>query len=187
MKKYILYSLAMLLFGFSLSPLWLVVLSVWLSVGFYIKIKKLDEPLSGLEQKTFNYILLGYPFVETFLKFMIEKNVIPYSWFWLNRLEHIIFSMVIGILLLPFLKKTLSKLNMWEGLLYFVGIVVLIGNLNEFFEYGIRMFITNITNKTVLSAFYWDTIYDLAINVLGAVLGFILVKIIENKKSEKKR
>ncbi len=184
MTLFFIYSVCVLAFGFTLSYLWVFILSIWLIIGFYIKKTKKDQQLSSKEQKMFNYVFYIYPLIETFLKFMIEKNVIAYSWFWLNRLEHIIFSMVLGILLLPLIKKTFAKLNTFEALLYFVGLVIFIGNVNEFLEYAIRIYVTQITNNVILSAYYWDTIYDLGINLIGALLGFIIVKSIQIKNRE---
>jgi len=104
---------------------------------------------------------------------MIEKNVIPYSWFWLNRLEHFSWALAVVILFLPLYRDVWNILNWWQNLIFVIGLICILGNLNEFLEYFLRM---RSQNYRALAAYYWDTIYDMMINIVGGFVGFVVLR-----------
>ena len=112
---------------------------------------------------------LAFPVWEFGLKYMITRDVIAYSWFWLNRLEHLGWMASSLMLLLPACRQ------IWElpwpfALLFMLGLGGLIGNLNEFFEYALRLN----WNTAGKSVWYSDTILDMLTNVPGALLAFLV-------------
>ena len=178
----LLYSLAMIIWGYFIFPLWSVMLIVWFAVATYAVAKHLDVRLDERQRSTYWLIIYLYPLIESIIKYMINGNVIAYSWFWLNRLEHFAWAVAMGLLLIPFLSPSLRKLSLPFQLLLYVGAVVIIGNLNEFFEYAIRIYIGMFGNQAKMAAFYWDTIYDLVINMLGSAFSFYLYSIFFTEK-----
>lgn len=153
-------------------PIMSVMLICWFSIAAFVKVKNFDKRLSRSERKLFFITIILYPIIETVIKYLLVNDIIPYSWFWINRVEHFLSAIAIEILFYPFLKPTLSKLNKIESFIFIVCVVVFIGNLNEFFEYLIR----HILNTYRLDFYYWDTIYDMVMNILGAALGFCILK-----------
>ena len=107
---------------------------------------------------------------------MIEKNNLLDSWFWLNRLEHFCWAMALVIIFLPIFSDIWKGLSWWQNLLLVVSFVCLIGNLNEFLEYFIRLLL-NKKNQLQLAVYYWDTIYDMMMNIVGGFGGFVVMRL----------
>ena len=148
--------------------------------------KGLDKKLSQRERNLWFIIVILYPILEAIIKYYLTFNVIPYSWSWINRIEHILSAIAIQIMFLPFFISTLKKLNLVERFLLLLCFTVFIGNLNEFQEYLIRLKL-GLTGKNYFSAYYWDTIYDMAMNVLGGVIGFGVITSLDLKRIVKDR
>ncbi|MBU0975849.1 MAG: hypothetical protein ABIE03_04170 [Patescibacteria group bacterium] len=116
-----------------------VLLIIW-TLGFILaKKQKLFRKLSSAEQGFYNFVIICFPLFEIIIKFLIMKNIIPGSWFWLNRLEHFLSAIGIQTLFYPFVKSTLVKLNKTERYIFITAFTVLIGNFNEFAEFTIRI------------------------------------------------
>jgi hypothetical protein len=154
-----------------LYPTWGLMLGVWFGLVFFIIYKKLVLPLPRWQQLVFLLNASLYPLLETCIKIMINENVIPYSWFWLNRLEHGLFSFCLTILVLPLFWKEHQSFSVWKQGCMVVGIVIIIGNLNEFLEYLVRI-VSGLTTSDRFAVYYWDTIYDLMLNLMGSVIAF---------------
>lgn len=167
------YYLVLIGCGVMLFPLWGVLLSAWASITLFIVVNKLTQSLSTRQIKLFWIIAIGYPLVETFIKFLILQEAVDISYLVLNILEHSGFSFSLAILLFPLLKPWLTKLPYLAQLLFVLGIVVILGNFNEFLEYFIRVIIPLKKNFDV---YYADTIRDLIMNMIGAVLGFATLR-----------
>jgi hypothetical protein len=182
MIPFLIFSIPLLVFGYWLSPLWFIMLFVWVSMTVFIKMKRYNVELSLYERNAFEYTIYLYPLIETILKFMIVKDIIPYSWFILNRIEHFSWAFVMGILILPLLKNKLKTKDIVLQGLVFIGLVIIIGNINEFFEYFIRIFIIKPDDYYRISLYYSDTIIDLIVNVFGAIAGYCFILFL-NKKS----
>lgn len=157
-------------------------LFIWFSLALWIKYKNIDKNLTTSEYNLFLATIYLYPFLETVLKYMITEDVIPYSWSLLNRIEHFSWSFATGILIYPLLKPVLHKLSLLPALLYFVGIITMIGNCNEFFEFLVRYIENHLSDPARQAIYYWDTIFDLGINILGAAASFSLLQRFRKKK-----
>jgi hypothetical protein len=160
--------------GYFVFPMMSVLFSVWIGAFLIARWKGLYDKLNSKEKIYYTLVIFLYPFFELIIKYMLANDVIPYSWNWLNRIEHFIAAIGIQVLFYPFLRPTLLKLNAKESFLFLVFTCSFIGVLNEFLEYGIRIYY-HLTDTTQFSYYYWDTIYDMAINVIGATVGFFLL------------
>ncbi|MBN2015653.1 hypothetical protein JW766_02370 [Candidatus Dojkabacteria bacterium] len=170
----LLFIASFILAGYTIFPTMSLLLIIWFGLFFLARHRKLDRKLNKKEAKFYYIVIFTYPLLEGIIKLLIVQNIIPGSWFWLNRVEHFLSAIAIEALFYPLLKPTILKLNQKEAFIFVVSTVVLIGNFNEFFEYAIRLQL-KLTDAARFSAYYWDTIYDMAINILGASTGFLLL------------
>ena len=175
----LIYAACLTISAYFIFPMLSVLLLVWFGIFFMIKLKKSDEILSNPQKIIFTAVSILYPLCEFVIKYCIIADIFSGSWFALNRAEHFLFSAAITILIYPLLKPILKKLNTKEAILFTVGIVTIIGNLNELFEYMIRITF-NLTDTLHFAAYYRDTIYDIATNIVGAFIGFLCIKILPN-------
>ena len=83
--------------------------------------------------------------------------------------------MALAIIFLSIFSNIWNRLSWWQNLLLVVSFVCLIGNLNEFLEYFIRLFLHK-KNQFKLAVYYWDTIYDM-MNIVGGFGGFVAMKL----------
>ena len=75
-----------ILFSFTIFSNWVGMVFIWFGLFFTFRFTNLESTLSAKEHQLYLSTVLVYPLVETWIKWMIEKNDLPYSWFWLNRL-----------------------------------------------------------------------------------------------------
>ncbi|WP_407571267.1 hypothetical protein [Deinococcus altitudinis] len=160
-------ALALLAYQLSFPPFHTVVMVAWtlLALCTYASARAAPWPY----QRVWWTALVGFPVWEYALKFMIIRDVIPYSWFWLNRLEHLGWMASLLLLLTPACRR-IWLLPSPFPLLFVLGLGGLIGNLNEFFEYALRL----IWHTAGGSVWYSDTLLDMMTNVPGALLAFLI-------------
>lgn len=173
---WILFASSTILFSLTVFSNWVLLGCIWFAVFFIFKFSKLEAKLSNSERRLYLTTALVFPIVETWLNWMIQKNIVPYSWFWLNRLEHLCSSVGVTIILLPIYINIWHSLKWWQSLVFILGLVCLIGNLNEFFEYFLRVCCKAI-NYGKFAVYYSDTIYDMGVNLIGGLIGFLIVKL----------
>lgn len=155
---------------------WVLLGCIWFAAFFVFRFSKLETKLSSSEHQLYLTTAFVFPLIETWLTWMIQRNVISYSWFWLNRLEHFFSSVGVVIILLPIYINIWYSLKWWQNLIFILGLICLIGNLNEFFEYFLRVCCKPI-NYSRLGIYYPDTIYDMSVNLIGGLVGFLIVKL----------
>lgn len=146
---------------------------IWFSLFFTFRFTHLESKLSYQEHNIYLNTALLYPLLETLVKWMIVKDIIPNSWFLLNRIEHFSWAVAIVIIFLPILTDMYKSLTLWQNLIVTLGFICLVGNLNEFLEYLIRLQL-NLTNTNRFAAYYPDTIYDMMMNITGGFTGFLI-------------
>ena len=172
---------------------------IWFGLFFTFRFTQLEFKLPNREHKIYLTTVLLYPLVETTIKWMIVRDVIPcleklggrrglpasknpptfrYSWFLLNRIEHFSWAVAVVIIFLPILIDIYNSLNLWQNLLVTLSFICFLGNLNEFLEYLIRLQL-NLTTPKRFAAYYPDTIYDMMMNMIGGFTGFLIC---DNKK-----
>ncbi len=166
-----------LIISFSLTVFsnWVLLGCIWFAVFFIFRLSNLEKNLSISEYRLYIVTAFVLPIIETWLTWMIQKNIIPYSWFWLNRLEHFCSAIGVSIILLPIYVNIWHSLKWWQNLIFVLGLICWIGNLNEFFEFSLRCFQPISNSKFAL--YYSDTIYDMSVNLIGGLVGFLIVKL----------
>lgn len=146
---------------------------IWFGLFFTFRFTELESKLPYREHNIYLTTVLLYPLIETTVKWMIVKDVIPNSWFLLNRIEHFSWAVAVVIIFLPILIDIYNSLNLWHSLIITLGFICFLGNLNEFLEYLIRLQL-NLTNTKRFAAYYPDTIYDMMMNIIGGFTGFLI-------------
>lgn len=173
---WIIFASVIILFSLTVFSNWVLLGCIWFAVFFIFRFSKIETNLSTSEHRLYLLTAFVFPIIETSLTWMIQKNIIPYSWFWLNRAEHFFSAIGVTIILLPIYINTWYKLNWWQNLVFTLGLVCLIGNLNEFFEYFLRACCKPI-NYGKFAVYYPDTIYDMGANFIGGLVGFLVIKL----------
>lgn len=173
-KLIIFYASIITVLSFLIYPFLVVLMSIWFYLVIYIFKRNLDRQLLNVIKKIIHYIALAYPLVELGLKFLIIRNVVPYSWSFLNRGEHFMWAFSLTILIYPILYKTHIKLRKSEWLIFSIGLVTIVGVGNELFEYVARLKM-GFTDIEHFSVYYNDTIWDLFINFLGSITGSVIL------------
>ena len=84
--------------------------------------------------------------------------------------------MALVIIFLPIFSNIWKQLSCWQNLIFVVSFVGLLGNLKEFLEYFIRLLL-NKKNHLQLAVYYWDTIYDMMMNIVGGFGGFVAIRL----------
>ena len=171
-----LFATLIIVFSITVFSNWVLLGCIWFAVFFAFRFSNLEQKLSSSEHRLYLATVFVFPIVETWLTWMIQKNIIPNSWFWLNRLEHFSSAVGISIILLPIYIDTWHRIKWWQSLVFILGSVCLIGNLNEFFEFFLRVCCQPINDEKFI-VYYPDTIYDMGINLIGAYVGFLIVKL----------
>ncbi|MGC9517335.1 MAG: hypothetical protein ACP5C3_06540 [Methanomicrobiales archaeon] len=86
----------------------------------------------------------------------------------------------VGVVLLPFINDTIKKLNFKEQIIVFIPLVSFICLCYELVGYYLFYIY-----KPYLSLLYQDTIHDLSMNILGAIIAFIILLGLNIKKGQK--
>jgi hypothetical protein len=165
-----------ILFSLTVFSNWVILGSIWFAVFFIFRFSKLEAKLSSSAHNLYLVTVFLFPIVETWTTWMIQENIIPYSWFWLNRLEHFSSAVGVTIILLPIYINIWYHLKWWQNLIFILGLICLIGNLNEFFEFFLRVCCKHV-KRSSLAVYYADTIYDMGANLVGGFVGFLIIKL----------
>jgi glycopeptide antibiotics resistance protein len=162
-------------FSFSLFFGWGLMVGVFYLLFFLFRFTGLEAQLKPHEHRLYLIAYLLYAPLETAVQWMGQRGSLPKGAIWINRIEHFSWAAVLTIFFLPILAPIWKRLNGWQNLLFILSFVCFLGNLNEFLE-----FITRIQHSTLdpvqFSAFYSDTIYDMLMNLLGGLLGLVILK-----------
>lgn len=169
------YASLIILFTFTIFSNWLVLSCVWFGVFFLFRFLNLEAKLTNKEHQLYLKTMFIYPLIETLITWTIKKDIVPYSWHVLNRLEHFGTSVALVIILLPVFTEVWASLKWWQSLVFIIGLVCLIGNVNEFFEYSLRACCKTYSDIKY-AVYYWDTIYDMVMNIAGGLVGFLIIR-----------
>lgn len=152
-------------------------ISVWI-LGWFVaaRIIAAGGRLNGMEnsqQRLFIRVVMWYPVLELILSSLVIFNIFPYTWYLLNRIEHSVLIIALMVLVQPVLYPYLKGKSAIVVFLSLAGFTLLFGICNELFEFVIRIFGNGLREKYV-TGYYWDSIYDLAYNIVGLILGYVL-------------
>jgi hypothetical protein len=172
------YATGLTLFSCSLFFGWGLMVGVFYLLFFLFRFTGLETQLTTYEHRLYLLGYLLYAPLETTVQWMGQNALLPKGAIWINRLEHFSWAAVLTIFFLPILAPIWKRLNLWQNFLFILSFVCLLGNLNEFLE-----FVTRIQHSALdpvqFSAFYSDTIYDMTMNLLGGLFGFLILQSIE--------
>lgn len=171
-RWFFIYFSTLIFTGYFLVKLWPLFLIVWAGIAMFWSISGKIKILSETEYKIYSYSLYIYPLIGTLIKLYIFLDIIPYTYFWVNRIEHSLWAFALVILYLPFWKKLSTFTTSLGMIILIVGFVSLLGNMVEFVEYLVRL-LSNLSYK--YSLYYPDTIYDMFSNIAGAGIGALLI------------
>lgn len=186
---WIVLTVGLVLFAFSLFFGWGLMVGTLFLLFWIFRWAGWEAKLSLRHRWLYLMTLLIYPIAETSVQWLGINGLIPKDFTWVNRLEHMCWAIALTLLFAPLISQIWQRLNRWQNLLFIVGFVCFLGNLNEFFEYIQRVQNSPI-NQAVFARYYVDTIYDMLMNLLGSLIGFVFLSWFdrsENKLPEGKQ
>jgi hypothetical protein len=165
------YSTALTLFAYNFFFQWGLMITALCGIFWFFRLTRLEANLTPPQQLRYWLTVALYPPIETAVLVVKIRGYLPLDADWTNRLEHMCWAASLTIFFLPILAPIWQQLKPWQNLIFLVGFVCLLGNLNEFLEFALRIKTQPIDVPT-FARFYSDTIYDMTMNVIGSFLGF---------------
>lgn len=179
------FSVSLTLFSFNLFFAWGLMVGTLYGLFFLFRFTRLESTLSSREHPLYLTAILLYPPAETLVQWLGINGFIPRDFTLINRLEHFCWAMVLTLFFLPFISGIWQRLNHWQNLVFVIAFACLLGNINEFLEFFLRIQASPI-DQARFAAFYSDTIYDMMMNLLGSVAGFAILYSIQPKNTDLK-
>ena len=149
-----------LITGFLFSYLWVAQIVLWVllsAIIYYLYFRKESKHLQGWFFRVFGFYLI----FESILKILLSST--ENTWVLINTLEHFIWSLYFAALIYYPLFLAIPNSSKLTKSLVLISVVSLVGVMNEQLEYILRSF-SGLSN----SAYYFDTIRDVTMNMLGA-------------------
>ncbi len=172
-----LYFAVLVLFSFFIFSNWTFMLFVWLILIVIFEKKAATMPQSY--RKTFAIVVYLYPLIASIIKFMVVNNTIPYSWFWLNRLEHLTWSFSMTVILCPLVYQAIKLIKSKYLFILLACITIVLGNIIEIIEFCLRQNMSD----TYMGLYYGDTMLDIIMNFTGSIIAAIFLYFSLKKKS----
>jgi hypothetical protein len=172
---WIVFTVCLVSVGFNLFFGWGLMIGVLCFFFWLFRIFGWEAKLTNSQRWIYLMTILIYPIAETILLFLRMRGSLPPDFDLINRLEHCCWATALCIMFLPFISGVWQQLNPWQNLIFIVGFVCLLGNLNEFLEYLFRTQRPPF-NDGLFARFYIDTIYDMTMNIIGSLIGFSILK-----------
>jgi hypothetical protein len=152
-----------------LYVVWVAVLLFWFGgVAFQYR-KGVPELPTGL-RVWHRACVLGFPIATTFVKWHLFVNDLGSDVGIGNRVQHFSWALCTVGLFAPMLRRWMTDREVLQKILIAVGFVSMLGNLNEIAEWrrgGMQ---------------YGDTIKDLTMNILGSVLGGLIIVALDRRE-----
>ncbi len=171
---WLLYATSLTLFSFSLFFQWGLMVGTLFVIFFFFRFTRMEKILSLQEHRIYLLVVLLYPPAETAVQVLQINKLIPADFTWTNRLEHFCWAIALSFFFLPLIAGVWKRLNGWQNLIFIAGFVCLLGNINEFLEYVLRIQ-TDVIDQKLFAYFYTDTILDMFMNLLGSLVSFALL------------
>jgi hypothetical protein len=151
-------------------------------IFWLFRLTGIEKTLSDREQTIYLWTIFVYPLLEGAVLWIRIKGFMPIDFDWVNRLEHFCWAIALTFFFLPLISRIWKRLCRWQNLLFVVGFVCLLGNLNEFLEFIVRIQKAPI-DPVVFANFYTDTILDMTMNLCGSIVSFLLLSKVFAKSS----
>jgi hypothetical protein len=182
----LIFSISLTVFSFNLFFAWGLMVGTLYSLFFIFRFTRLESALSSREHQLYLTAILLYPPAETLLQWLAINDFISRDFTLINRLEHFCWATMLVLFFLPFISGVWQRLNRWQSLVFIMGFTCLLGNINEFLEFFLRIQVNPI-DQAQFAAFYSDTIYDMMMNLLGSIAGFGILYRIQPRSPEPNR
>lgn len=155
--------------------------------------QKADNKRTTIQIVKEHIVILAYiyPIQEFIIKIFLFRNLIPFSYWWLNRIEHALFSGAITFLIFIISDTLVSNrptqllnhhvdcsvkartlIDFFVTSTITISLVNLLGILNEILEYIIRCY-----TQPTLNIDYTDTMNDIVTNLIASIIAIIITKI----------
>jgi hypothetical protein len=171
------YSVGLCVYSFSLFLQWGLMMVALFALFWCFRFTQLEATLHPKAQCYYWWAVAAYPPLQTAVLLWKRSGNFAQDFDWVNRLEHGCWAIALAFFFLPLIAGLWQRLNPWQNLLMMASFVCLLGNLNEFLEYLFRLPATP-ENQALFAAFYSDSIYDMAMNLLGGVISFGLLRLV---------
>jgi hypothetical protein len=171
---WLIYAIGLTLFSFSLFFQWGLMVGTLFAIFFCFRLTRLETTLSDREHRFYLLAILLYPPAETTVQWLQIRGLMPHDFALTNRLEHFCWAIALTLFFLPLIAGIWKRLNRWQNLIFVAGFVCLLGNLNEFLEYLLRIKDAPV-DYVLFSRYYSDTILDMTMNLLGSLVSFALL------------
>jgi hypothetical protein len=148
------------------------ILVAWILVFLATLVTGKLGALNKNELKVYLLIIFGYPIIALLLKYFILTNIINRAWYYFNWVEHLAASFAMPFLFYPWLKPYWKSQPALVLIISVVGLVCILGNMNELTEFYLR-YIDNdsLNHRDILE----DSMFDLVINFIGGLLASIAI------------
>jgi hypothetical protein len=172
----VLEALVLMVFGaWQVFPAWAFILINWFVLALLIergtKLGRL--PTLPRPAKALHYLsMFAFPAIATLWKYIqrvreLDDGGIP------NRLQHFGWALCTVGVLMPLFARWWEHRRLWERIAITTGVVALIGNVTELFEF-INKFDRIEADYYHAEIMFKDTVADLIMNVLGAVVAAVI-------------
>jgi hypothetical protein len=174
---WLIYSISLIVYSFNLFLQWGLMMVALFGLFWVFRLTRMETTLNPSQRRYYLWAIALYPAVQTVVLRVKMAGGFPADFDWVNRLEHTCWAIALLFFFLPLIAPIWRRLQTWQNLLFIASFVCLLGNLNEFLEYLFRLQ-PGPVNTARFAAFYSDTIYDMAMNLLGSAIGFGLLKLL---------
>ncbi len=171
---WLVYTTIFTLLSFNLFFQWGLMVGMLFIIFFCFRWTRLELDLSPLARRIYLLAVFIYPPAESIVLLLRFKGLLPPDFDLINRGEHFCWAIALTFFFLPFIAGVWPSLNIWQNLIFILGFVCLLGNINEFLEYILRIQQLPI-DKALFTYFYNDTILDMTMNLFGGFVGFALL------------
>jgi hypothetical protein len=177
------YTISLTLFSFSMFFQWGLMVGTLFLLFFCFRWTRMERALSLTQWRSYVLAIFLYPPAETSVLLFRIAGKLPKDFDLINRGEHFCWAIALIFFFLPLIAGFWKSLNSWQNLIFILGFVCLLGNINEFLEYILRIQPASRDNA-LFAYFYHDTILDMMMNLLGGLVGFaILTRLFANPRS----
>jgi hypothetical protein len=174
---WLIYTISLSIYSFTLFFQWGLMIVTLFGIFWLFRLTRWEANLLPKQQYYYWWMVATYPLLEMAVLLWKRAGNLAQDFDWVNRLEHGYWATALAFFFLPMIAEIWKRLNPWQNLLVIASFVCLLGNLNEFLEYLLRLPAT-LENQARFAAYYSDTIYDMGMNLLGGLVSFGLLSLI---------
>jgi hypothetical protein len=174
---WLVYTISLSIYSFSLFFQWGLMMVALFGIFWFFRLTRREATLLPQEQCYYWWVVAAYPPLQTAVLLWKRAGNFAQDFDWVNRLEHGCWAIALAFFFLPVIAGIWKRLHPWQNLLVIASFVCLLGNLNEFLEYLLRLPATP-ANQARFAAYYSDSIYDMGMNLLGGLVSFGLLRLL---------